>query len=140
VASALGVRFARPSEAAGDRDVVIHVSGSPTGLEVALTLAGFEAHITELSWFGDQQVSLPLGGAFHARRLTIRSSQVGHVAASQRPRWTTRRRMELALGLLKDPRVDALITGESRFEDLPAVMARLTSDPGDTLCHRIRYS
>ena len=72
IARALGVRFARPADAAGDRDVVIHASGSPSGLEVALGLAGFEARITELSWFGDQQVSLPLGGAFHARRLTIR--------------------------------------------------------------------
>lgn len=140
IASALGVRFAQPSEASRDRDVVIHASGSPAGLDLALRIAGFEATITELSWFGDQQVSLPLGGAFHANRLTIRSSQVGHVAASQRARWTTRRRMELALRLLRDPSLDVLITGESRFEDLPAVMAKLASDPGDTLCHRIKYS
>jgi 2-desacetyl-2-hydroxyethyl bacteriochlorophyllide A dehydrogenase len=140
IASALGVRFAQPSEASRDRDVVIHASGSPAGLDLALRIAGFEATITELSWFGDQHVSLPLGGAFHANRLTIRSSQVGHVAMSQRARWTTRRRMELALRLLRDPSLDVLITGESRFEDLPAVMAMLASDPGDTLCHRIRYS
>jgi len=140
IASALGVRFARPFEASHDRDVVIHASGSAAGLDLALKVAGFEATITELSWFGDQQVSLPLGGAFHANRLTIRSSQVGHVATSQRSRWTTRRRMGLALRLLRDPSLDVLITGESRFEDLPAVMAKLASDPGDTLCHRIRYS
>ena len=140
IASALGVRFASPGEAVHDRDVVIHASGSPPGLELALQIAGFEATITELSWFGDQQVALSLGGAFHARRLTIRSSQVGHVATSQRARWTTRRRMELALRLLRDPSLDMLITGESQFEDLPGVMARLASDPGDTLCHRIRYS
>ena len=140
IASALGVRFAQPSEASRDRDVVIHASGSPAGLDLALRIAAFEATITELSWFGDQHVSLPLGGAFHANRLTIRSSQVGHVATSQRSRWTTRRRMELALRLLRDPSLDVLITGESRFEDLPAVMAKLASDPGDMLCHRIRYS
>jgi len=139
IARALGVRFARPSDAASDRDVVIHASGSPRGLDVALTLAGFEAIITELSWFGDQHVSLPLGGVFHAKRLTIRSSQVGHVATSQRARWTNRRRMQLALRLLQDPALDVLMTGESRFEDLPEVMAKLASDPGDTLCHRIRY-
>jgi 2-desacetyl-2-hydroxyethyl bacteriochlorophyllide A dehydrogenase len=140
IATALGVRFAQPSEASRDRDVVIHASGAPAGLDLALRVAGFEATITELSWFGDQHVSLPLGRAFHANRLTIKSSQVGHVAASQRVRWTTRRRMELALRLLRDPSLDVLITGESRFEDLPAVMATLASDPGDTLCHRIRYS
>jgi 2-desacetyl-2-hydroxyethyl bacteriochlorophyllide A dehydrogenase len=140
IARALDVRFSQPADAAGDRDVVIHASGSPAGLELALRLAAFETTITELSWYGDQQVSLPLGGAFHARRLTIRSSQVGQVAASQRARWTFRRRMELALRLLREPALDALITGESRFEDLPEVMRKLAADAGDTLCHRIRYS
>ena len=80
-------------------------------------MAGFEASIVELSWFGDQAVPLPLGGAFHARRLTIASSQVGSVAPSQRARWDTRRRMQLALRLLADPSLDVLITGESEFRD-----------------------
>ena len=94
---ALGVRFAEPAAAARDADLVIHASGAPAGLELALQLAAVEATIVELSWFGDQTVPLPLGGAFHARRLTIASSQVGRVAPSQRPRWDTRRRMQLAL-------------------------------------------
>jgi threonine dehydrogenase-like Zn-dependent dehydrogenase len=118
---------------------VIHASGAPAGLARALDLAGFEARIVELSWFGDQMVSLPLGGAFHAKRLTISSSQVGTVARSRRDRWDTRRRMQLALSLLADPSLDALITGESAFDDLPQVMAALATTPGDTLCHRIRY-
>jgi hypothetical protein len=92
----------------------------------------------ELSWYGDRSVPIPLGQAFHARRLTLKSSQVGTVAASQRPRWDTRRRMELALALLGDPVLDVLITGESTFEDLPDVMRRLAAGE-DALCHRIRY-
>ena len=140
VARALGVRFAEPGAAVDEADVVIHASGVPAGLDLALRLAATEARIVELSWFGDQAVSLPLGGAFHARRLTIRSSQVGRVAPAQRPRWDTRRRMQLALRLLSDPTLDALITGESAFETLPEVMVRLTASPGDTLCHRIRYA
>ena len=92
-----------------------------------------------MSWYGDQAVPLALGEAFHARRLTIKSSQVGSVAASQRARWDTRRRMQLALALLADPALDVLITGESDFEALPQVMAQLAAAPGDTLCHRIRY-
>ena len=139
-ARALGVRFADTADAAGDADVVIHASGAPEGLERALRSAGSEATIVELSWFGDQRVALSLGGAFHARRLTIASSQVGHVAPSQRPRWDARRRMRLALSLLADPALDVLITGESGFDTLPDVMARLAASPGDTLCHRIRYS
>jgi len=139
VARALGVRCAEPAAASRDADLVIHASGAPAGLELALDLAGLEATIVELSWFGDQSVPLPLGGAFHARRLTIASSQVGRVASSQRPRWDHRRRMELALQLLGDAALDALITGESAFDTLPEVMATLARSPGDALCHRIRY-
>jgi len=139
VARALEVRFAEPPAAARDVDLVIHASGAPEGLELALQLAGVEARIVELSWFGDRDVPLSLGGAFHARRLTIASSQVGRIAPSQRPRWDTRRRMQLVLTLLRDPHLDVLISGESEFEALPDVMATLARTPGDTLCHRIRY-
>ena len=140
VAGALGVRFAEPPAAARDADLVIHASGAPEGLELALQVAAVEATIVELSWFGDQTVPLSLGGAFHARRLTIASSQVGRIAPSQRPRWDTRRRMELALTLLREPALDAIITGESAFEALPDVMATLAQSPGDAICHRIKYS
>ncbi len=140
VARTLGVRFAEPGAAGRDVDFVIHASGTPAGLELALQLAGDEATIVEMSWFGDQAVAVPLGGAFHARRLTIASSQVGRVAASQRSRWTTNRRLQLALRLLADPALDALITGESPFEEISTVMATLARSPGDALCHRIKYS
>ena len=138
-AALLNVRFADPQSATTDADVVIHASGSPAGLELALSLAGTEATIIELSWFADKRVSLPLGGAFHARRLTLSSSQVGTIPAAQRSRWTTMRRMQLALSMLEDPALDVLITGESDFEALPEVMSTLTQAPGETLCHRIRY-
>jgi 2-desacetyl-2-hydroxyethyl bacteriochlorophyllide A dehydrogenase len=139
VARALDLRFAEPSAAARDADLVIHASGTPEGLELALQVAGIEARIVELSWFGDRAVPLSLGGAFHARRLTIASSQVSRLAPSQRPRWDARRRMQLVLALLRDSQLDVLISGESEFEELPAVMAKLAREPGDALCHRIRY-
>jgi 2-desacetyl-2-hydroxyethyl bacteriochlorophyllide A dehydrogenase len=139
VAAALKVPFAEPAGAARDVDLVIHASGTPEGLELALQLAGNEARIVELSWFGSQTVTLPLGGPFHSRRLTIASSQVGQLAPPQRPRWDNRRRMALVLDLLQDADLDVLITGESDFETLPEVMERLARTPGDTLCHRIRY-
>ena len=139
IAEALGVRFARPEQAADDADVVIHTSGSPEGLALALRIAGFEATIVEMSWYGDRAVPVALGEGFHARRLTLKSSQVGRVAASQRARWDTRRRMHLALTLLTDDALDVLISGESAFDALPQVMAQLAAAPGDALCHRIRY-
>lgn len=136
-ASALGLAFATPASATPDADLVIHASGAPEGLATALALAGDEATVLELSWFGDREVRLPLGAAFHARRLTLRSSQVGGLPPAQRPRWTHRRRMALALALLAEPALDVLIAGETAFADLPATMARLAA--GGALCHRVRY-
>jgi threonine dehydrogenase-like Zn-dependent dehydrogenase len=139
VARALGVPFARPADAAHDADLVVHASGSPGGLQLALDVAGVEAAVVEMSWFGDRPVALSLGSAFHSKRLTIASSQVGRVAPAQRARWDTRRRMALALSLLADATLDVLVTGESAFDELPQVMARVANGPGDVLCHRIRY-
>ena len=82
---------------------------------------------------------MPLGGAFHSRRLTLKSSQVGAVAAAQRARWSHARRMELVMRLLAHAELDALVTGESPFDELPAVLARLAASPGYTLTHRIVY-
>ncbi|HEX5631580.1 MAG TPA: zinc-binding alcohol dehydrogenase, partial [Gemmatimonadales bacterium] len=126
VARARGVRFAVPERATGEADVVIHASGAPEGLALALQVAAFEATVVEMSWYGDQDVPLGLGRAFHARRLTITSSQVGNVAASQRARWDTRRRMQLALRMLESAALDVLITSESTFEELPEVMVYLS--------------
>jgi len=139
IANHLGVRFALPEQAVGEQDRVIHASGSPAGLATALGLAGFEATVVEASWFGAQPVSLPLGEAFHSRRLTIQSSQVGHLAAAQRGRWDHRRRMATVMALLDDPALDALISGESSFADLPRILAELSTNPNGALGHRIVY-
>ncbi len=139
VAEALEVPFRTTAPDGADADLVIHASGHPDGLTAALAVAGVEGTIVEASWYGDRPVPLPLGEAFHARRLTVRSSQVGRLPPARTPRWDHARRLALAMTFLDDPRLDALITGEDRFEELPAVMARVSRAPGDTLCHRIRY-
>jgi len=140
VAAELGVAFELATSAARDADLVVHTSGSEAGLSVALELAGFEATVLELSWYGARRPAVALGEAFHSRRLTLKSSQVGAIAAAQRARWDTARRMQLVLRLLADPKLDALISGESAFEDLPRVLARLAAPSEYTLCHRIKYS
>ncbi|RZL04378.1 MAG: zinc-binding alcohol dehydrogenase [Rubrivivax sp.] len=140
LAEHLGLSFASPDTARPGADLVVHASGRPEGLTTALGLAAFESTVLEMSWFGEQAVSVPLGGAFHARRLTLKSSQVGHVATEQRGRWSYRRRMALALSLLNDPRLDALITDTSPFTELPSVLAKLAQGLNShTLCHRIDY-
>lgn len=134
-----GCALKRPAEAPGDQDVVIHASGRPEGLGVALECAGIEARVVEASWFGAQPVSVPLGGAFHSRRLALVSSQVGSVPAARRARWTNERRLDAALRLLADPLLDRLFSGESAFSRLDRDYGAILSDP-DTLCHRIRYA
>lgn len=138
LAAALGCAFAAPEQAPGDCDVVIHASATAAGLATALACAGPEAVVVEASWHGTGDVPLPLGGAFHSRRLKLVSSQVGMLPPGRAPRWTYRRRLEKALDLLHDPRLDALISGESGFEDLPQTYRAVLTAPG-TLCHRIRY-
>jgi len=142
IAACLGARFALPDDATPDADLVIHASGHGAGLATALRLAAFEATVIELSWYGCRVVGVPLGEAFHARRLTLKSSQVGQVAAAQRSRWSHRRRLALSLSLLGDPVLDALITDGAPFDDLPQVLDRLCRAPSvapDTLCQRIDY-
>ena len=138
IAAALGVAF-RQAPNATPADVVIHASGSADGLALAFASARFEGTVLEMSWYGDREVPVRLGEHFHSQRLTLKSSQVGTVARSHRERWDTRRRLERAIDLLSDPALDAFITGESPFDELPRIMARLAAAPPDTLCHRIRY-
>ena len=140
VAESLGLEFAVLAPAGVDADFVFHASGSPQGLEAALSVAGVEATVVELSWYGTRSVPLPLGEAFHSRRLTLRSSQVGRIPVDRAPRWDHARRLSVALDLLRDERLDLLISGESDFETLPEVMGRLAGDGRGVLCHRIRYA
>ena len=143
VAHLLGVGFTSPERAEADRDVVIEASGTAEGLRRALELAATDGAVIVASWFGSRQVTLDLGADFHSRRLTLVSSQVGAVAASQRGRRTMRERLELALRLLEDPAFDVLLNGSSPWTELPAVMASIAdgSEVGSIggLCHTIEW-
>ena len=140
LATALGVDFAAPDKAQLDCDLVVHASGSPDGLNTALKLAGDEATVLEMSWYGDRAVSAPLGGPFHSRRLRLLSSQVGSIAPSHRPRWTYHRRLSAALALLADPNLDILLAPAIAFADLPKRLPEILSAGSATLCQPIAYS
>jgi threonine dehydrogenase-like Zn-dependent dehydrogenase len=139
VAESFGAAFAKPLDAPGDADVVIHASATPSGLACALACAGQEATIVEMSWYGDRMVPAPLGVDFHAKRLRLVASQVGSVAPSRRPRWDHGRRMAKALALLADDRLDALVTEEVAFADLPDALPRLFAPGAPGLATAIRY-
>jgi NADPH:quinone reductase-like Zn-dependent oxidoreductase len=138
-AAALGVGFASPARAPRDLDLVVHASGASAGLQLSLDLLGSDGVVTDLSWYGDTPVELSLGGRFHSARLGIRASQVGEIAAARRGRRTRADRLALALELLADPVFDALLTGESSFDELPEVMGKLASGSLPALCHTISY-
>jgi threonine dehydrogenase-like Zn-dependent dehydrogenase len=139
-AHAVGAGFASPGSAPEDCDLVFHASGTATGLATALRLAGEEASIVELSWYGSGDVAAPLGEAFHSRRLRLVSSQVGKVAPSHRPRWTHERRLSAALALLKDPVLEALLAPAAAFEELPAKLPSVFAADSTVVCQPIRYS
>lgn len=139
VADALGVGFAAPERALGNCDLVVHASATEAGLARSLELLGDEGEVIELSWYGDRPVRVPLGEAFHGRRLTVRASQVGAVAPARRARRTHADRLALALRLLADPAFDAMIDSECRFDELPQVMAGLAAGR-PALCTRVRYA
>jgi NADPH:quinone reductase-like Zn-dependent oxidoreductase len=139
LARTLGVGFARPETAAGECDLVVHASGHPAGLGTALALAGEEATVLELSWYGDAPVAAPLGGAFHSRRLRLVSSQVGRIAPSHRPRWTHGRRLAAALALLADARLDALLAPAVGFQDLARRLPDILDAKSGVLCQPIIY-
>jgi threonine dehydrogenase-like Zn-dependent dehydrogenase len=136
LAERLGCAFAAPEAAPADQDLIVHASGSEAGLRLALDRAAFEARIVEASWFADRMPALPLGEAFHARRLRLISSQVGSIAAPMRGRRTHRERLAMALALLENPAFDALLEAATDFADLPAAMPRLLAGG---LCHVVRY-
>lgn len=139
VAAALGVDFALPADADDGRDLVVHTTATSAGLQRSLDLLAPEGTVVDLSWYGDVETRLSLGGAFHSGRLSIRASQVGTISPARRGRRTHAERLALALDLLRDPAFDVLITGASRFEELPDVMTRLADGSLPALCHTLTY-
>ncbi|MFJ4263204.1 zinc-binding alcohol dehydrogenase [Paenarthrobacter nicotinovorans] len=138
LADKLGIEFSEPDNADNDNDIVFHCSASNEGLKLSLQLAGDDSDVIELSWFADKEVTLPLGEDFHARRLNIRSSQVGAVALPRRHRRTNAQRLQEAAAQLKDPLFDTFLTSECQFQNLPATLARLLERPGG-FCHVVAY-
>ncbi|HMN37456.1 MAG TPA: zinc-binding alcohol dehydrogenase [Hyphomicrobium sp.] len=140
LAAALDIPFMAPADAPGGNQIIFHTSATAAGLQTAIDAAAFEGRIVELSWFGDRSVSVDLGGAFHAGRLRLISSQVGHVAASRRNTVNHRKRLEMALELLDDPALDALVTQEIAFEHAAEQLPALLTGTAAGLPPIIRYS
>jgi threonine dehydrogenase-like Zn-dependent dehydrogenase len=139
VAEALDIPFATTLDGQPAADCLFHAAATPAALAAALANAAFEARVVEVSWYGDRSVPLPLGEAFHSRRLRLVCSQVGAVAPAMRPRFDHRRRIAKVMDILAaDPVLDALLDGETRFADLPEAMPGIVAGSG--LCHVVTYA
>ena len=136
LAVSLGVPAVTPDELPsrlpdGGVPLLVELSGSPTALADALPLLAHEGTALVGSWYGEQDVRLPLGGAFHRRRLTIRSSQVSTIPAALAGRWDVGRRRQVAVALLGELPLGALATTEFPFDEAPAAYRALDSrEPG----------
>ncbi len=136
----LGVTVLTPDAVApGAYGLAFHTSASGAGLATALDALDFEGRVIELSWFGDRPVEIALGGAFHANRLSIVASQVGHVARPRRAAMRHRDRLAAALAALADPRLDALVTEDVAFPGLPDALPRLLAPGASGIATRIVY-
>jgi len=103
LAASLGVPAAAPQELGKEQvPLVIDASGNPEAPAMALDLLAHEGTLLIASWFGTKPVVLPLGGAFHRRRLVIRSTQVSTVPARLSGTWTRSRRRREATTLLAE--------------------------------------
>jgi NADPH:quinone reductase-like Zn-dependent oxidoreductase len=140
IAWAFGLDFARPDDAPTNCDFVFHTSATAAGLATAFNIADDEGTIVELSWYGSGNVSVPLGGAFHSRRLKILSSQVGKVAPSHRAAFTHRERLEAAIKLTAHPHLDALLAPAIAFHDLPERLGDILKPGSGVLCQLVSYS
>ena len=139
LAKKLDVQFSLPELAPKNCDLVIHCSATAAGLSTAIESAGEEATVLELSWYGSNKIDVSLGSAFHSRQLSLQSSQVGHISLTRRPRWSYRRRLTAALGILSDSRLDHLLTEPIRFESLPSQLPQIFSAQSSQLCCLIEY-
>ena len=134
VAASVGVEAVDPGQLPSGVPLVIEASGSPSALAAALDLLAHEGQVLVASWYGSQQVTLPLGGAFHRRRLSIRSTQVSSIPSHLAARWTLERRRSAVQALLGELPLAALATHTFPFEEAAAAFAALDRG-GDDIVH-----
>ncbi len=144
IADSLGIPAAPPDELparlpSDGVPLLLELSGAPTALADALRLLAHEGTALVGSWYGQQEVCLPLGGAFHRRRLTIRSSQVSTIPATLSTRWDVTRRRRAAAALLGDLPLSALATTEMDFDDAAAAYDALDRRAPGVLHVDLRY-
>ena len=119
--------------------LVVEVSGHPAALSEALELMAHEGMVLVASWFGTKPVTLPLGGAFHRRRLTLRSTQVSTIPARLASEWTKERRLKTTLTLMKELPLERLATHEFQLSEVSAAFRSVDSSTNGLIHAAINY-
>ncbi|MTI17699.1 zinc-binding alcohol dehydrogenase [Rhodobacteraceae bacterium RKSG542] len=139
IAETFGCSYSASTKGLGEQDLVFHCSATQAGLADALSLCRFEGTVMECSWFGAKAPSVPLGETFHSKRLRLVSSQVGAVAPAMRASTTHRQRLQKAIALLDDPRLDVLLGPPIPFmeapQKLPSIFKDVQSSPFQCLVY-----
>ena len=140
-ASAFGIRAVDVSEIDSDAGVplVVEATGQPSALARSLDLLAHEGEVLVCSWYGTKEVSLQLGGAFHRRRLRIRSTQVSTIPANLADRWDVARRRRASAELLKELPVKLLATHEVPFDRAGEAYAALDRGEAGLMHVALRY-
>jgi threonine dehydrogenase-like Zn-dependent dehydrogenase len=119
--------------------LVVDATGTPGALSLALELLAHEGEALVCSWYGNKEVALPLGGAFHRRRLQIRSTQVSTIPSRQADRWDVPRRRRAAARLMTELPLKLLATNEVAFERAADAYAALDRGEEGTMHVALRY-
>jgi 2-desacetyl-2-hydroxyethyl bacteriochlorophyllide A dehydrogenase len=110
-------------------DIAIEVSGTPAALQSAIDHLAVEGTVVVASWYGSKAVSLDLGGAFHRKRLSLRSSQVGRINPALTPRWDYARRRETVRDLLAQVDPTVLISHRFALNEAAAAYRMVDENP-----------
>ena len=144
IAEMLGFDFQTPKSlskhSVSEFDHVFNTSASGAGLQTGIDIASFEGKIIEMSWYGEKEVTLKLGGTFHSKRLQIISSQVGHIAPKHRETIDYSQRMSRAMTYLCDPNLDQLLENPIDFKSLPVHLEDIFSPDSNILCQLVNYN
>jgi threonine dehydrogenase-like Zn-dependent dehydrogenase len=123
----------------GEYDVIFHTSASNQGLQYAIDHVCKDGVVIELSWYGNRQMNLCLGGNFHYNRVKLISSQVS-VVSPFAPIKSFKERKDIACSILLNNVFDEIITNEVSFNDLPSYFDGLkNSDNKTALATIVKY-
>jgi 2-desacetyl-2-hydroxyethyl bacteriochlorophyllide A dehydrogenase len=120
-------------------DVVIEASGEPRALDGAIKAAAHEGRVVVVSWYGTKRADLALGGDFHRKRLTLKSSQVSNLEPSLIPRWTILRRRELAASYLNELSLNELISDVYPFDRAAEAYRKIDEHPDEVVQLALDY-